>query len=436
LSKHRSPHPSPNDHRGNRRPLKKRNKTAIVTAIALALSGAAYSAHASFGGDRSHQRIASDVSLTPKAVRGGSPSWPTFWTSHWPTFRPTTATPTTHRPTTSAPTTHRPTTSAPSTTHPTTTKPTTTRPTTSSPTTSTPTSSSPPPSGSARWPGQVPGKFYLGMSCNTVCPQKERALNATYGVHRTFKAWGNWNGIAKEIQADQAAGRLPWVSFKPPGGGPSGWQGIADGKYDSQLKALAEVLKANDSKPVLLTFHHEPSNDGTEAQGKLWAAAYCKIHDVLKAAGALGNVADPPILGDWLFNPRNSQDPKNWLTQGVLQRMPFLGIDLYENASGETFADRIPVIVNWMASQGYPNKMVGIGETGSTDMLKSQTGMTAAQWLNESLSWAAANTDKVGVVSYFNSTANSASNVYWPLDESASKLDVYRTWLNNAKTEN
>jgi len=274
------------------------------------------------------------------------------------------------------------------------------------------------------------------MSCNSVCPEKERALNASYGVHRVFKGWGNWSGMAKAIQADQSAGRLPWISFKPPGGGASGWQSIANGNNDSDLKALATMLKANDSQPVLLTFNHEPSNDGSDAQGRYWAAAYCHIHDLLKAQGALDNVSDPPILGDWLFNPRNPQDPSAWVTPGVLQRMPFLGVDMYENTSGDTFADRIPSILSWMSQQGYPKKMIGIGETGATGKYKAQTGMTGAQWLNESLSWVAANTDKVGVVSYFNSVANSRAGVYWPLDESAAKMAAYKSWLTNAKAQN
>ena len=86
-----------------------------------------------------------------------------------------------------------------------------------------------------------------------------------------------------------------------------------------------------------------------------------------------------------------------------------------------------------MAQHGYPNKMIGIGETGATDGYKAETGMTAVQWMNESLSWVAANTDKVGVVSYFNSMNSSRSGVYWPLDESSAKLTAYRSWLNNAK---
>jgi hypothetical protein len=275
----------------------------------------------------------------------------------------------------------------------------------------------------------VPGKFYLGMSCGTDCTTKETQLGQPYGVHRQYETWGDWTGVAKKIVADHSAGRLPWISIKPPVGGVTGWQEVANGSVDADIVALATALKTVEDKPVLLTFNHEPSNDGTETDGAVWAAAYCHLHDLLKAQGALANLADPPILGDWLFNPSNKlQDPANWVTPGVLQRAPFMGIDMYENSSGETMAVRIPRILNWLSARGYPNMMVGIGESGSTD---GYTATTATQWLNDSLSWVAAHPDKVGVVSYFNSTANSRSGVYWPLDETTAKLADYRNWLDN-----
>jgi cell division septation protein DedD len=362
-------------------------------------------------------------------------TWDDARTSVSMSYRVTSSDPTTAPTSSSTPTTAPSTTSTPSTTPPTTSTPTTTTTTTrTTPTTSTPTSTQPTSTSvpGAQWPGQIPGKFYLGMSCGTICSTKEAQLGQGYGVHRQFKNWGDWSGVAKDIQEDSAAGRLPWISIKGPGGGPAGWDAVANGSYDDQIKALAAVLKANDGHPVLITFHHEPSNDGTEAQGALWAGAYVRFHDVLKAEGALANVADPPILGDWLFNPTNrQQDPANWVTNAVLQRAPFLGIDLYENSSGETFADRLPGILDWMAQRGYPNKMIGIGETGSTD---SSYPLSAVEWLNQSLSWVAQNTDKVGVVSYFNSTNHSRSGVYWPLDESTAKLNTYKSWLNHPLT--
>jgi hypothetical protein len=289
------------------------------------------------------------------------------------------------------------------------------------------------PGGVPAWPGHVPGKFYLGMSCGVSCADKERELGQPFGVRRMFEKWGDWAAVSRDIQGEHSAGRLPWVSVKPPGGAPGGWAAIANGSVDADIVALAETLKATEDQPALLTFHHEPSNDGSEADGALWAAAYAHFHDVLAAEGALVNVADPPIVGEWLFNPRNhAKDPSKWVTEDVLQRAPFLGVDLYENRSGETFADRLPRVLDWLAAHGHPDMMIGIGETGSTDA--AYPGTSAVQWMNDSLAWVAAHTDKVGVVSYFNSTANSKPDVYWPLDESSAKLDAFRSWLADPVT--
>jgi hypothetical protein len=403
--------------------MRVRTKAAIVGVVALSLSGAAYSAHAAFG--RAHlgtsHTVASDGATTASAqTLNALPSSSAE--------RPGPAWTTTESPTEAAPSTDP--TGTPDPTVAVSTTPRTTAPTTPAPTT--PTSSRPATASGASFPGLVPGQFYLGMSCGTACPEQERSLSRDYGLHRQYKSWGNWRGLAKAIQEDHKAGRMPWVSIKGPNGGsPAGWKAMANGSYDADIKAIADVLKANDDQPLFLTFHHEPSNDGTEAEGKLWAGAYNRFHDVLSEARALVNVADPPILGDWLFNPRNSQDPANWLTKGVLSRAPFVGLDMYENSSGETYADRIPRILDWMADAGYPDMKVGIGETGSTDYYKAST---AVQWLNDSLSWVAANPDKVVAVSYFNSTANSRAGVYWPLDESAAKMAAYRTWLAHAKS--
>ncbi|HET7326995.1 MAG TPA: hypothetical protein VFJ14_06865, partial [Nocardioidaceae bacterium] len=281
-----------------------------------------------------------------------------------------------------------------------------------------------------RWPGHRPGKVVLGMSCGSVCQTREQQLRQEYGVHRQFRSWGNWRGVAKDIREDQAHGRLPWISVKGPNGGPSGWRAVASGRRDGAIRALARTLKAHDDKPVLITFHHEPSNDGTEAQGRLWARAYNRFHDVLKARGALRNVADPPILGEWLFNQRNKrQNPANWVTRGVLKRAPFLGVDLYENNSGETFAQRLPRVLRWMARRGFPHKMVGVGESAATS--KRYAAKSAVRWINESLNWARRHPNRIGVVSYFNSTHNSRAKVYWPLDESPRKLRTFRRWLSD-----
>lgn len=282
----------------------------------------------------------------------------------------------------------------------------------------------------SRWPGQVPGKLILGMSCPAPCSAREQELGQPYGVRRSFETWGGWSSIAADADTDHAAGRLPWVSIKGPGGNAAGWRALAAGQYDAAIRSLATTLKAHDDQPIILTFHHEPSNDATEAEGRDWAAAFSRLHDVLAAEGALDNVAFVPIVGEWLFNTANrNQDPTNWVTDDVLSRSSFLGLDLYENNSGETFAERLPRVLTYLDAHGYPTMQVGIGEFGGTDARYDKT--TAVQVIDRSLTWAVANLDRIGIASYFNSGANSREGVYWPLNESPQKLATFRGWLDH-----
>ena len=110
--------------------------------------------------------------------------------------------------------------------------------------------------------GQVPGKFYLGMSCGVICPDKESGPRTVLRRPPHVQAVEQLERCRQGDPGRPRAGRLPWVSFKPPQAGAAGWSAIASGSYDTDLKALATTLKANDDKPVSITFHHEPSNDG------------------------------------------------------------------------------------------------------------------------------------------------------------------------------
>lgn len=216
------------------------------------------------------------------------------------------------------------------------------------------------------------------------------------------------------------------MSFKPPAG-PSTWTEVGSGARDADLRARARRYAAF-SKPIVVTFHHEPTNDSTN--GDAWAKAFIRIYDVMRAETGLKNVAFAPIIGDWAWNPKNPDQtlPTKFLTPDVMRRMAFLGVDLYQNASGEGFSSRLGRIYTWMAGRGFGSKMLGIGETGATESFASKT---AVQWWSEQWAWVGANTDKIGVVSYFNSTRNSKDTVYWGLDESAVKLTAYKASLTS-----
>jgi hypothetical protein len=287
-----------------------------------------------------------------------------------------------------------------------------------------------------RWPGHQPGRIYLGMST----PKEDWAAKLAElspqvpGVRRSYFDWGQSSAEAAQIASDHAAHRLPWISFKPPDTGgtvPQRWDAVSSGAYDADIRARARRYAAL-SAPVIVTFHHEPSNDASEADGVKWARAWIHLHDVMEDETGLANVTFAPIVGDWLFNPANkSQDPANWVTAGVISREPFLGIDIYQNGKGDGFEGRLGAILTWLADHGDPDAMIGVGETGSTDLFFDQdpSDPTAVEWWRDSWAWAMAHTDRIGVVSYFNSTRNSKPDHVWALDESAAKLDAFEQSL-------
>jgi hypothetical protein len=278
-----------------------------------------------------------------------------------------------------------------------------------------------------QFPGDRPGRVYLGMSCDD-CAKRERHLDQEVGLKRWFKKWGDWRGVAAAIKEDRRKHRRPWISIEGPGGGnPAGWLAVGKGEYDGDLRALARVLKANDDRPIFLSFDHEVSNNLPDDKGRSWAKGFTRFHDVLDRKGALDKVALAPIVAAWLFDPANPQDAGAWIRPGVLRRASFMGVDLYQSDSGRSFAQRLPRVDSWLAQHGHPDMKIGLGEIGATDAFGNVLG---PNWLNRSLRWAARNNDVVVAVSYFNSTANSDPGVYWPLDESADKLAVYLKWLN------
>lgn len=280
-----------------------------------------------------------------------------------------------------------------------------------------------------RFPGHRPGHVYLGMSCGEQCYQKIPQLGTGFGVHRWYKKWGNWRGIAKAIQEDRRSHRRPWISIEGPDrGNPTGWRDVGRGRYNRDIRMLARTLKANDREPVFISFDHEPSNKASGYAGAWWARGFNRFHDVLKRAHALRHVALAPIMAGWMFSKYNHGDrPRDWLRPGVLNRSDFLAVDIYQNDKGLPFGQRMPRIHRWLARHGHPRMLLGVGECGSTNLYAH--AMSAPSWLNRSLRWAAHHPSRIAVISYFNSTAYSRAGAYWPLDESRAKMRVYRKWL-------
>jgi hypothetical protein len=279
--------------------------------------------------------------------------------------------------------------------------------------------------GGPRWAGHVPGQVLLGLSTPDL-GNSLAAVGSSIGLRRTFYQWGDAKREDKEIQTDVAAGRLPWVSFKPIGGA-SGWQAVAEGRYDADIRARAQRY-AGYRKPVISTFHHEPHNEGGDPLQ--WAAAYSHIYDVMDAETGLKNVTFAPIIGEWEFNPYNrNRRPEKFATKAVLERMPFFGVDLYQTANGEGFSTRLTRVLDFLEYHGAEDPMVGIGETGCCLAESAHP----EKWLQANWDWAAQNTDKIGAMSYYDSTLNSEAGHVWALDETPEKLATFRGLLRHSK---
>jgi hypothetical protein len=278
------------------------------------------------------------------------------------------------------------------------------------------------------------------------------------GVRRHFHGWNEQTEEMSLIAQGRSRGEIAWTSFTGPANRTVNdqedhtvsWEQIADGQHDDTLAARF-TRYATSSTPVIVTYDHEASGkyEGmTDAQaGALWAAATSRIYDVAVATLGplpLSKVCLAPIQGDWLFNPRNSKnEASHWVPASLLSRINahgFFGIDLYHNASQDNFEVRFNRIFNYFASLGFPDVMVGVGETGATSAMYPQWSKTATQFWSQNWAWAAAHPDRIGVISYFNSMANSKDYVYWPLDEEGvaaegeganAKMDAYRAALRS-----
>jgi hypothetical protein len=98
-------------------------------------------------------------------------------------------------------------------------------------------------------------------------------------------------------------------------------------------------------------------------------------------------------------------------------------VDIYQNASGEAYAERLGRVRDWLDEQGREDLMLGVGETGCTDTFGDPD---AVEWWTRSWQWVEDNAATIAVVSYFDSSRNSREGVDWPLRESAQKLEAFR----------
>ena len=281
------------------------------------------------------------------------------------------------------------------------------------------------PAATPKFARHKPGHIFLGASGPDFATSL--AETGSVGLHRTYYSWTGGTGETRNITKDHAANRLPWISFKPPFTTSGGWAAVASGKYDADIRARARRY-ATYAKPVIVTFNHEPHNDATGTPAE-FAKAWTRIHDIMKSETSLKNVIDVPIIGDWCYNPTNKNGhPEQYITSAVLDRCAFLGVDMYQNSTGDGYSVRMARILNWLDVRGYSNKMIGLGETGACNGFGTPN---AVQWWTAGWTWAAAHTSRVAAISYFNSTRGNLKQ-NWVLTETAAKLAAFKTSLSSS----
>ena len=114
----------------------------------------------------------------------------------------------------------------------------------------------------------------------------EGQVGGSLGVRRTYFQSGQVSNAVRVAQADKAAGRVSWISFKLP----YTWKEMAAGKGDAWARDLAKRLGAVGGH-VWVAFHHEPETDRNQSIGD-WVAMQKTV------AGGAGGGVQRRVLGD------------------------------------------------------------------------------------------------------------------------------------------
>lgn len=172
--------------------------------------------------------------------------------------------------------------------------------------------------GEVRWGAAIQGNGDPG--------RHETVTRRPLGVRRTYFQWNQrTTGMVRTAAEDVAAGRLPWVSVKPPS-----WGDVGAGRHDAEIDQMLVALDRVGG-PVWLTVHHEPEGGGGRNAADdpggpaAWRAMQQRIRVRMDAVGTR-NVAFAPVLMAWTFDPRSGRNAEDWWVDGVWD---FAGIDYY-----------------------------------------------------------------------------------------------------------
>lgn len=126
----------------------------------------------------------------------------------------------------------------------------------------------------------MPGSAVAAAQGDTIAAMEKR-LGVAVPFLRNYFQWLDAAKIKKQLQDDAAAGRISYISIKPPGGSYPGWPLVNVG--NPQMAALADAFTAN-KLGADISFHHEPENDRKADWGTLTEAQKQTHRDAFKTA--------------------------------------------------------------------------------------------------------------------------------------------------------
>lgn len=267
----------------------------------------------------------------------------------------------------------------------------------------------PPPPPPASWPGHVPGKVYLGTSeiATRTTQNTVQEIGQDLGLEREY--YINYSSATEEdafIEAAHSRNRIPWLSYKPSQNDAtiqSDWAAINSGTQDAIHTARANRYNAF-GKPVIITWSPQPERNATTLTlANSYRSAWKRLAGIYATRE---NVAFVPIFSDKLWHGDIGTDHWGdetwWVDDAMLDAMDFLGIRTEKNPGGATYADRLPMILDYLDGRGYSSLMIGLGLTQGY----TTTNQSAAEWWNIGWNWIELNINRIGAVAYHNTNAD------------------------------